>query len=148
MNFIRRDTVIDNYVQDRDMDELICSSRERQKLIVSWEEYLTVTNGKVTLTYEPVNDDVYVQINDGYSKGTLIRHLVSKSLYNPVTKEITFPYGVNDGTEVNIYYQREMRARLTIIGENCTTHLVDNNENVKEDMIDDEEEFDRFIGIS
>lgn len=92
---------------------------ENKATTVMWNESLTVSGGKATTTYKAVGT-VGAEIEALYirnANGTLSTSLeqgataaAGKFAYAPASKEITFHTDVPAGTEVVVYYKRNITA--------------------------------------
>ena len=89
---------------------------------VMWNDYLVVEDNQVTTSYKAVGtkgneiEAVYIKNNDGTLGKTLIQDSATsegKFTYTPETKVIAFFEGdVEDGTEVVVYYKRQIQASV------------------------------------
>ena len=86
---------------------------------VMWNESLTVAAGKATTTYKAVGttgeeiEALYIRNANGTLGASLTQDATpgaGKFAYNPTTKELTFHTDVAAGTEVVVYYKRNITA--------------------------------------
>ena len=93
-------------------------SFENKATEVLWTDYLTVSSNKATTSYKAVGttgaeiDAIYVKNNDGTLGNELVQSDTTSSgkfAYTPTTKELTFT-GIDDGTEIVVYYKRKIVA--------------------------------------
>ena len=86
---------------------------------VMWNESLTVANGKVTTAFTAVGtagaeiEGLYIRNANGTLGTALVQDATpaaGKFAYAPATKEISFYSDVEDGTEVVVFYKRNITA--------------------------------------
>lgn len=86
---------------------------------VMWNESLTVANGKVTTAYTAIGtagaeiEGLYIRNANGTLGASLEQAATAaagKFAYAPATKEITFHTDVTAGTEVVVFYKRNITA--------------------------------------
>lgn len=93
---------------------------ETQDTEVLWVDYLTVNSNSASTQFKAVGtagneiESVYVKNEDG-TLGTVLEQSASaasgKFTYTPATKKLTFS-GIEDGTEVVVYYMRKINAAM------------------------------------
>lgn len=100
------------------------SKFENKATEVMWTDYLTVTENKATTLYKAVGTEgaeiinLYVKDSNGAAVESLTQGAEAAGAtasgtftYNPATKELNFS-GVNDGTEIVVYYKRKVQANV------------------------------------
>lgn len=94
------------------------SSFENKATEVMWNDYLTVASNKATTTWKAVGttgaeiEALYVRNADGTLGQELTQAATAASgkfAYAPTSKELTFS-GLDDNTEVVVYYKRKITA--------------------------------------
>lgn len=93
---------------------------ENKAIEVLWADYLTVTSHTATTSYKAIGtagaeiEALYAKNNDG-TLGNLLTQQAEASApatfaYNPTTKALSFYDNVPDGTEIIVYYKRNIVA--------------------------------------
>lgn len=86
---------------------------------VMWNETLTVASGKATTTYTAIGTEgaeiegLYVRNANGTLGTSLAQDATAaagKFAYAPATKKLTFGADITDGTEIVVYYKRNITA--------------------------------------
>lgn len=95
---------------------------ENKATEVMWIDYLTVSDNKATTAYKAVGttgaeiDALYVKNSSSVASAQLEQAAAAaegKFTYDPATKALAFS-GVDDGTEIVVYYKRKITADVLI----------------------------------
>ncbi len=97
------------------------SDFESKTTKVLWTDHATVTSGAATTTYKAVGTagaeikELYVRNADGTLGESMTQDSAAaagKFTYNPETKALGFHTDVEDGTEIVVYYERNISANV------------------------------------
>lgn len=93
---------------------------------IMWFEYLTVESDKAVISFDAVGvvgaeiNSVIVKGRSGNPLASLIQGSSASDgvfEYNPANRTLSF-YGIDDGTDITVYYKRRVRTTTMINGSN------------------------------